>query len=93
MRNDRSVQSALLSSPSHSTRRLEPRPEQRVAAVSFGHELLAGDFQVGLAEPGPVGGGVGAEEDSAGNELTGALGLDVADVHAGHLMTGGGQLL
>ena len=34
-------------------------PEQRVAAVAFGNELLAGDLQAGLADPGPVGTGVG----------------------------------
>lgn len=33
---------------------LEPCPEQRVSAVPLGHELLAGDLQVGLAEPCPV---------------------------------------
>jgi hypothetical protein len=92
-------------------------PEQRVAAVSFRHELLAGDLQAGLGEPGSVGSGVGlapphgcgpaepvvlgagpgvlpgdGEEPAAGDEPAGALDLDVADVHAGHVVPGRGQL-
>ncbi len=30
-------------------------PEQRVAAVAFGDELLVGDLQASLVDPGPVG--------------------------------------
>jgi hypothetical protein len=48
------------------------RPEQRVAATAFENMLLAGEFQAGLADPGPVDGGVGVAPPHGGSHLPGS---------------------
>jgi hypothetical protein len=47
------------------------RPEQRVAATASENMLLAGDLQVGLADPGPVDGGVGVAPPHGSGHLPG----------------------